>query len=103
MLEKDIQLAICDYLALRKHFFWRNNTVGMYDPTKKVYRAMPKYGMTGIPDIILVKNGQFWGLEVKTAKTTQSENQREFEGVLKENGGIYHVVRSVDDVQALGL
>ena len=63
-LEKATQLAICDYLALRKHFFWRSNTVGMFDPTKKVFRAMPKYGISGVPDIILIKDGRFWGLEV---------------------------------------
>ena len=101
--ESDIQRAICDYLALKRHFFWRNNTVGLYDPTTKGYRAMPKYSLAGVSDIILVKNGQFWGLEVKTSKTTQSENQRAFEANLKENVGVYAVVRSVDDVQRLGL
>lgn len=102
-LEKDIQLAICDYLALKKHFFWRTNTVGMYDPTKKVFRAMPKYGRSGIPDIILIKDGFFIGLEVKRPKTYQGEAQKEFEKRCKENGAEYHVVRSIDDVIEIGL
>lgn len=101
-LEKDIQNAICEYLKLRGHFFWRQNVIPAIDKQGN-FRRMGKYTTTGIPDIILVKNGQFWGLEVKTPKTSQSPNQRDFEAKLKENGGNYHVVRSVDDVIALGL
>lgn len=102
-LEKEIQLAICDYLALRKHFFWRSNTVGMFDPTKKVFRSMPKYGMSGIPDIILIKDGIFVGLEVKRTTTYQSDVQKKFETDCIKAGGRYHIVRSIDDVQKLGL
>ena len=102
-LEKDIQLAICQYLELKRHFFWRSNTVGMYDPTKKVFRAMPKYGMSGIPDIIVIKDGFFIGLEVKQTKGRQSDSQKEFQRLCKENGAEYHIVTSIDDVREIGL
>lgn len=107
-LEKEIQLAICDYLALRRHFFWRQNTGGMYDPTKGVMRAMPKHSMAGIPDIIVVRGGQFIGLEVKrvnknTQVTKQNSAQILFEAGCTKAGGQYHVVRSVDDVIKIGL
>jgi hypothetical protein len=101
--ESDIQLAICQYLALKKYFFWRTNTVGMYDPTKKIFRAMPKYGMSGVPDIILIKDGFFVGLEVKKEKTKQSDNQKEFERRCKENGAEYHIVRKLEDLKEIGL
>jgi hypothetical protein len=102
-LEKEIQLAICEYLTLKRHFFWRQNVIPPFDKKTGFYRPMSKYSMTGIPDIILVKNGQFWGLEVKTAKTTQSDNQREFEKKVTQAGGKYYVVRDVKDVQDIGL
>lgn len=101
-LERDIQLAICDYLALRRYFFWRANTIPA--PAKDGgFRAMPKYGMTGVPDIIVVKDGRFIGLEVKRPGGKVSEAQAEFARACMRAGGRYEVVRSVDDVQRVGL
>lgn len=102
-LEKDIQLAICDYLALKHYFFWRQNTVPVFDTRTKVYRPMPKYSMNGVPDIILINKGQFWGLEVKQPKGKQSENQYIFQQGCEKAGGKYHIVTSLDDVLRLGL
>ena len=101
--ESDIQLAVCDYLSLRKHFFWRNNNVPMYDPTRGAYRAMPKYGMKGVPDVIVIKDGFFIGLEIKTRKGKQSPEQKEFERRAKEAGAEYYVIKGVDELQEIGL
>lgn len=57
--------------------------------------------MKGIPDIIVIVNGKFVGLEVKRPKTYQSEAQKEFEYECKKNGGEYYVVRSIDDVMKI--
>ena len=99
--ETDIQRAICDYLSLKKHFFWRQNTVPVFD--KGFYRPMPKYSMNGLPDIIVIKDGFFIGLEVKRPKTKQSESQLLFEELCHKAGGEYYVVRSIDDVKEIGL
>ena len=64
---------------------------------------MPKHAMKGVPDIILIKDGTFFGLEAKRPGTKQSPNQLEFERRAKENGAQYHIVHSIDDVQELGL
>ena len=103
MKETDIQRAICDYLAAKKHFFWRTNTTPIYDPTRQRFRAMPKYSLSGVPDIIVIKDGWFIGLEVKKKGSYQSKAQKEFERMCKEAGGEYWVVRSVEDVKELGL
>lgn len=100
--ESEIQASICDYLAMKKHFFWRSNTTPIYDPTRNAFRSMPKYALQGIPDIILIKDGYFIGLEVKRPSTYQNEAQKEFEKGVKEAGGEYHVVRSINDVKELG-
>lgn len=99
--ESAIQKAICDYLAYQGHFFWRQNTQPVFDYGK--FYSMPKYSKKGVPDIILVKDGIFWGLEVKRPKSKQNENQIEFQQGLEAAGGKYNVVCSIDDVQALGL
>jgi hypothetical protein len=102
-LEKDIQASICDYLALRKHFFYRNNNTPIFDPTRQAFRAMPKYTPKGIADIIVVHVGRPYFLEVKRPKTYQSPEQKQFQDDVERAGALYAVVRSIDDVQALGL
>lgn len=102
-LEAPIVAAICDYLSLRRHLFYRNNNTPIFDPTRQVFRAMPKHTMRGLPDIVVILKGQYVGLEVKPPKGKQSEHQIEFERLLKEAGGRYHVVTSIDEVMKLGL
>lgn len=101
--ESDIVRAICDYLALKKNFFYRNNNLPTFDSSKKVFRRMHKYTPKGLPDIVVIKNGQYIGLEVKTRVGSTSPHQKAVAGLIRASGGIYEVVRSVDDVIALGL
>lgn len=101
--ESDIQRAICDYLALKKVFFWRNNNTPIYDGQSKRYRAMPKYAMHGLPDIIVIRDGRFIGIEVKREDGNLSEHQMEFARACVLNGGEYIIARSIDDVQKIGL
>jgi hypothetical protein len=62
-METDIQRAICDYLALRKVFFFRCNNQPIFDATCKVFRALSKYTMKAIPDTIVVRDGKGQVLE----------------------------------------
>lgn len=66
-------------------------------------RRLPKYTPKGLPDIVVVAGGQFIALEVKRPKTYQSPEQKAFQKLVESHGGKYHVVRSIDDVQAIGL
>jgi hypothetical protein len=61
--------------------------------------------MKGVPDIILIRrgSGRFVGLEVKRVDGRLSPEQVEFGRACEEAGGEYHVVRSIEEVQALGL
>ncbi len=103
--ETDIQISICDYLALKKYFFWRQNTSPTVQKNgdKWHFRRMPAYSMNGVPDILLIKDGQFIGLEIKKPKGVQSANQKEFEKNCKQAGGKYYIVTSIDEVIAIGL
>ncbi len=101
--ETEIQRAICDYLAFKKYFFWRNNNTPIYDPVGKKFRAMPKYTMRGRPDIEVIRDGFYIGLEVKQPKKKLSESQQEFETNVKKAGGEYYKVTSIDDLKEIGL
>ena len=103
MTETQVQHAICDYLSLKKHLFWRSNNIPRFDTKRQVFYKLPKYTPRGLPDIMLIKNGCFVGLEVKTDKGRLSPEQKDFARRVQEEGGEYYTVRSIDDVKALGL
>lgn len=99
-------MSICEYLEWKRHFFWRQNSSGSFykgEDGSRQFRKPPKFAKNGVPDIIVIKNGIFIGLEVKQKTGRQSEAQKEFESGLVAAGGMYNVVTSIEDVQALGL
>jgi hypothetical protein len=109
ILEKDIQRQICDYLAISGYFFWRQNNMPVWD--KNRFRALPKYTPKGLPDIIMLSQGMFIGLEVKrpnrntgdraskVASTTSTPTQEEMKRKIISNGGYYSIVTSLEDVK----
>ena len=98
-LERDVQRSIVDHLELRRHFFWRNNS-GAF---KAQHGGFIRFGTSGSPDIIVVHVGRPYFLEVKRKGTYQSPEQREFQSKAEAAGALYAVVRSIEDVQAIGL
>jgi hypothetical protein len=83
-------------------FFWCCNNVPA-PLANGGFRALLKYTPRGLPDIVVVRAGRFVALEVKKTGAYQSKEQKEFERQIKEAGGEYYVVRSIEDVQKAGL
>jgi hypothetical protein len=79
--ESDIVSSICEYLAARRHFLWRQNTAPAVQKSADgwQFRRMPKHALKGVPDIILIRSprGQFVGLEVKRQAGKLSTEQEE--------------------------
>ncbi len=93
--ENGLTKAILTYLAYKGVFAWRQNNGGVYDPTRKSYRA--NSSMAGVPDIIgITRDGRFLGIEVKSKSGRQSDHQKEFEKKCKDNNGIYILARDMD-------
>lgn len=104
--ELGIQKEILQYLALRKDVtVWRNNT-GAHGGVRQnkageAKRWFVRYGKVGQADI----TGLFkpWGtrleIEVKTPGNGATEKQLAFGDSIREAGGIYMVVRSVEEVR----
>ena len=99
--ENDILETICSYLAWKKEFFFRVNNI----PVKVdgVYRRMPKWSKLGVADVILVKDGKFIGLECKTSKGKLSSAQIQFRDDVRKANGLYYEIRSIEDLQKVGL
>lgn len=89
--------AILLYLNSMGHFVWRNNTTGVYDPVKKLFRK-PKGQLNGVADIIgMSSDGRFLSVEIKTGRDKQSDSQLHFEDLVNSHNGIYIVAKNFDD------
>lgn len=97
MLEKYVQQSVIQYLQLKRIFHWRNNTGGVVS-TYKDRTYFHRYGAIGSPDIFVIKNGKIFGIECKADNGKQSENQVVWQKDFEQAGGIYLLVKSVDDV-----
>lgn len=85
------------YLRLKKCKAWRNNNGGIWDPTKKIFRA--NSSTPGISDIAgILPGGRALYIEVKVGKDKLSPDQVEFLDDVNKMGGLAFEARSVDDV-----
>lgn len=107
MKESEIQSQIIDYLTILENqgklFFQRTNNIPVSQMRngKRVFRKMAKGQKKGFPDIVVIFKRKFVGIEVKTEKGRMSKEQKTMQQLVEKNGGIYKVVRSVDDVKNL--
>lgn len=100
--EKDIEKAILEALNFKGWMAWKNPTVGVFDSKKGSYRKpMGGFHLTGVSDIIAVKGGEVWFIEVKTPSGKMTKNQLDFEKRLLKHGGNYLVARKVEDLNAI--
>lgn len=96
-LEKETQKAAIEYLTIKNIFHWRNNS----GATKTIGGGFMRFGAVGSPDIFAIRDGKIYGLEIKDVKGRLSEGQKIFQEKMNAAGGIYVIVRSIDDVLKL--
>lgn len=96
--EKEIQEQVLSYLWYNHVFCWRNNSVGIFDATKKVFRKPGRFFLPGVADILGVYQSRFLALEIKSATGKLSEHQKFFIDEVNYHGGIGIVIRSIDDI-----
>lgn len=104
--ESEIQTSICEYLDMKRRFFFRLNNIPAFNRQEGggfTMRRLPKFTPRGLPDIIVVAGGAFVALEVKSATGKQSPDQKIIQSDIERHGGKYFVVRSIDDVIKIGL
>jgi hypothetical protein len=89
--ESDLETAILNFLVRKGLFVWRNNTAGIYDANRQVYRNGNAYSITGVSDILgILPNGQFLAIEVKHPKrnTKPTKSQAAFIDRINNEGGV---------------
>jgi len=98
--EQKVQLKICRYIRKQGHLFWRFSPE-TYNAKLGIH-VKHEYIPSGLPDIMVLTD-KLIGLEVKGPKGKASPNQLLMKKRFELLGHQYHVVRSVEDVQAVGL
>jgi hypothetical protein len=128
LTEKQIQSSIIAYLQFRRDvFFWRQNSGSFTEKAKSVivkvinsigglspsiksriiglfYKQIGHYECTsekGLPDIAVIKDGMYIGLEVKTKTGRQRDTQKLAQSKIEKAGGKYFIVRSLDEVKEI--
>jgi hypothetical protein len=97
-----IQAQILNYLAFQRIFAWRQNSVGVYDPIKKIYRKQTgKFYIKGVSDIlaVLAPTGRLLAIEVKKVGGYPSKEQKAFLENVNAGGGLGFVARSFKEVE----
>lgn len=80
--------------------FWRNNSVGVFDPRKRIFRKPSlKYSIKGVSDILGIWKGRPLAIEVKSKTGRPSPDQIEFINKFKDKGGIAFIARSIEDCE----
>lgn len=96
-LEKQIENEILDFLRIIGIYCWKNQSVGVYDAKKKIYRkANNANHIRGVSDILGLVQGRFLAIEVKSAIGRLTDEQRVFITKVNHEGGIAFVARSVE-------
>lgn len=103
-LEKDIQREICEWLEFMGLFFWRSNNIPVFGQNNagyKTFRKLPKFTPRGLPDIIVLHQGQFHGIEVKRPGQKLRPEQIDIAKKIRDSGCNYHLVFSLEEVQTI--
>lgn len=88
---------------MKHYYFWRQNNGGVWDGAKQIYRTN-RNTTKGVPDLFVLDGNRIIALEAKSDTGRQSPEQKEFEAQWHVPPfRQYYVVRSIADVQKIGL
>lgn len=97
--EADIQKEIFKLLRALGIVCWRNNSVGVFDARRGIFRRNNSpYSINGVSDILGIVRGQFLAIEVKSKTGKLTKEQAHFLDTINAEGGLAFVARSVNDV-----
>jgi hypothetical protein len=104
MKEQELVKLILQYLNLKGHFCWRNNTGAVKsiytDKHGKSRTRMWWAGIKGASDILgVLKGGKFLAIECKIGKNKPTIHQQNFLNQIHQRGGLAIVAYNLEDVK----
>lgn len=98
--ENLIKRQICAYLKARGALIFVHDSVGIFDPIRKVYRVnQDPYRRKGVSDLLGIWKARFLAIEVKVKGRYPTKEQKQFLKDVAEAGGIAILARSTKDVE----
>ena len=98
--ENRIKRDICDFLKASGGMIFVHDSVGIFDPVRRCYRAnQDPFRRRGVSDLLGIWKSRFIAIEVKVPKKYPTKEQKEFLRDVAAAGGIAVLARSVDDVR----
>lgn len=99
MTEKQLETSILEYLnTLPGVFAFKVQTTGIFDPTRKVFRTIKnKHLHRGTSDILGLKDGKFFAIEVKLPKKKCTDEQLGFMNRIVVNKGCARTIFSFEE------
>jgi len=96
-----VQNLVCGYLRRLGIFFWKNDSVGIFDPrTQRYRRNNSPFKIKGVADILgILPSGRFLAIELKSERGRCTPEQTAFLSQIKASGGVAFVARSIKDVE----
>jgi len=101
---------ILDYCKMNDIFANRISSEGRYRPGDEVVDVLGRRkqmkgtwlsGLNkGLPDIILIVDGKFVGIEVKIGNDRQSEIQKEMQERIERSGGVYLIIKTYNQFES---
>jgi hypothetical protein len=101
--EDVIQKAICKYLDMRKVCYWAVPNGGSRSAIEGA-KLKATGTKSGVPDITVVYDGMYWGLEIKRPANDKhpkgylTQSQKDMHEKIRNAGGSVKTVYSVADV-----
>lgn len=96
-IQDAIRLELGDVTKYPELWLARNNVGQMID--KDGRRVVFGVGGKGAADLIGMWSGRFVALEIKTPIGRQSPEQKLFQALVEKRGGVYALLRSVEDAR----
>ena len=96
----DIVNQVLAYLRLRGVMAWRNNTTGVYDTVRKVFRTF--HGRKGVSDVMgVLPGGKIICVECKSGTGKLTKEQAAFIDEINAAGGLAFCTKDVREVQRI--
>lgn len=97
MIQDQIRLELGDPARYPELVLWRNNCGQMIDKDNR--RVVFGVGGKGAADLLGMWSGVFVAVEIKTPIGRQAPEQKRFQALVEQRGGVYVLLRSVEDAR----
>lgn len=99
--ENDVVFNCCVWLNQNGWYAWRNQSAGVWDASAKAYRRPSPFTLSGVSDIIAIRDGRTWFIECKFGKGDLSKDQELFKNQCEKHGVEFLTIWSVSELKNL--